>query len=176
MNHIILGNAVALLGAAVMAAIGLIKERKHIIAAQCAQFGIMAIANLILGGISGAAASLISIIRNLICLKSGLTTPLKIVIILVQAAFSLGANRSGFIGVLPGLSACLCTWFLDVKDAIKLKAVLIIAQTCWVIYDFCILNYVGFAFDIMSIIANSIGIVTIIKKRRTENSVGHVDD
>ncbi len=167
MNYILLGNGIALFGAVLMAAIGLIKQRKHILAAQCVQFGIMGIANLILGGINGFVSALVSITRNLICLKWKLTTPIKIGVISIQAVLALSINRSGVIGILPGLSACICTWFLDTKDEIKLKVVIIIAQVCWLIYDFSILNYVSFAFDIITILANLIGIVTIAKQRRT---------
>ena len=167
MNHILLGNAIALFGAALMAAIGLIKQRKHILTAQCIQFGIMGIANLILGGINGFVSALVSIARNLICLKWELITPIKIGIISIQAVLALGINRSGVIGVLPGLSACICTWFLDNKDEIKLKVVIIIAQVCWLIYDRSILNHVSFAFDIITILANLIGIVSLVRQRKT---------
>lgn len=167
MNHILLGNGIALFGAVLMAAIGFIKQRKHILAAQCVQFGIMGIANLILGGISGFVSALVSITRNLICLKWELTMPIKIGIIAVQAALALSINQDGIIGILPGLSACICTWFLDIKDEIKLKVVIIIAQVCWLIYDLSILNYVSFAFDIITILANLIGIVTIAKQRKS---------
>ena len=167
MNHILLGNGIALFGAVLMAAIGLIKQRKHILAAQCVQFGIMGIANLILGGISGFVSALVSIIRNLICLKWELTTPIKIGVIAIQSALALSINQDGIIGTLPGLSACIFTWFLDAKDEIKLKVVIIIAQVCWLIYDLSILNYVSFAFDIITILANLIGIVTITRQRKT---------
>ena len=167
MNHILLGNGIALFGAILMAAIGLIKQRKHILAAQCVQFGIMGIANLILGGISGFVSALVSITRNLICLKWELTIPIKVGIISIQAVLALSINQDGIIGILPGLSACICTGFLDTKDEIKLKVVIIIAQICWLIYDLSILNYVSFAFDIVTILANLIGIVTIARQRKT---------
>lgn len=166
MNHLLLGNGIALFGAVLMAGIGFIKQRKHILVAQCVQFGIMGIANLILGGINGFVSALVSITRNLICLKWELTTPIKIGIISIQAVLALSINRSGVIGILPGLSACICTWFLDTKDEIKLKTVIIIAQVCWVVYDLSILNYVSFVFDILTILANLVGILTIIQQRR----------
>ena len=168
MNHVLLGNGIALFGAVLMAAIGLIKQRKHILAAQCVQFGIMGIANLILGGISGFVSALVSIARNLVCLKRELTVPIKIGVISIQAVLALSINHSGVIGVLPGLSACIFTWFLDTKDEIKLKVVIIIAQVCWLIYDLSILNYVSFAFDIITILANLLGIVSIIRQRKTD--------
>lgn len=167
MDYILLGNGIALFGAVLMAAIGLIKQRKHILAAQCVQFGIMGIANLILGGISGFVSALVSIARNLICLKWELTMPIKAGIISIQAVLALSINRSGVIGILPGLSACICTWFLDTTDEIKLKMVIIIAQVCWLIYDRSILNYVSFAFDIITILANLVGIVLIVRQRKT---------
>ena len=167
MNSIFLGNGIALFGAVLMAAIGLIKQRKHILAAQCVQFGIMGIANLLLGGINGFVSALVNITRNLICLKWELTTPIKIGIISIQAVLALSIDRSGVIGILPGLSACICTWFLDTTDEIKLKMVIIIAQVCWLIYDRSILNYVSFAFDIITILANLVGIVLIVRQRKT---------
>ncbi|WP_295866167.1 YgjV family protein [uncultured Oscillibacter sp.] len=167
MNFILLGNGIALFGAVLMAAIGLIKQRKHILAAQCVQFGIMGIANLILGGINGFVSALVSITRNLICLKWELTTPIKIGIISIQAVLALSIDRRGVIGILPGLSACICTWFLDTTDEIKLKMVIIIAQVCWLIYDRSILNDVSFAFDIITILANLVGIVLIVRQRKT---------
>ena len=167
MNSILLGNGIALFGAVLMAAIGFIKQRRHILTAQCVQFGIMGIANLILGGINGFVSALVSITRNLICLRWELTTPIKIGIISIQAILALSIDRSGVIGILPGLSACICTWFLDTKDEVKLKVVIIIAQVCWLIYDRSILNYVSFAFDIITILANLVGIVLIVRQRKT---------
>lgn len=165
MNHILLGNGIALFGAVLMAAIGLIKQRKHILSAQCAQFGIMGIANLVLGGIDGFVSALVSITRNLICLKWELTAPIKIGIISIQAILALSINRSGVIGVLPGLSACIFTWFLDTRDEIKLKVIIIIAQICWLIYDLSILNYISFVFDIITILTNLVGIVMVVRRR-----------
>lgn len=166
MDHILFGNGIALFGAILMAAIGFIKQRRHILAAQCIQFGIMGIANLILGGISGFISALVSIARNLICLKWELTTPIKTGVISIQAVLALSIDRNGIIGILPGLSACIYTCFLDTRDEIKLKAVIIIAQSCWLIYDLSILNYVSFAFDIITILANLIGIVLLVRQRK----------
>lgn len=168
MNHIFLGNCIALIGAVLMAGIGLIRQRKHILVVQCIQFGIMGIANLVLGGINGFASALISIIRNLIGLKWELTTPIKAGIISIQVLLALSISHSGIIDVLPGLSACIYTWFLDIKDEIKLKLVIIIAQICWVVYDLSILNYVSFIFDIITIFANIVGIISIGKQRKVD--------
>ena len=46
MDRILVGNALSLIGAILMACIGLLKKRKQILTVQCVQFGIMGIANL----------------------------------------------------------------------------------------------------------------------------------
>ena len=78
MNLILIGNIVALAGAAVMVASGFIKNRKNVLIAQCGQFAIMGVSNLILGGVTGMISNVVSILRNIICLKREFTIPLKI--------------------------------------------------------------------------------------------------
>lgn len=94
MNHIPSGNGIALFGSVLMAAIGLVKQRKYILSAQCVQFGIMGIANLILGGTDGFVSALVSITRNLISLKWKLTLPIRIGIIFIQTIL---ANLIGIV-------------------------------------------------------------------------------
>ena len=53
------------------------------------------------------------------------------------------------------------TWFLDLKDAVQLKIVLILTVLCWAVYDFVFKNYVTFAFDLGAVVSNAIGIVTL---------------
>ena len=168
MDRILLGNGIALVGAVLMAAIGLIRRRRRILLAQCVQFGVMGAANLLLGGVSGFVSALVSIARNLICLKWELTVPIKLGVILVQAVLAFRVGYSGPIGLLPGIAACLFTWFLDIKDEVKLKVVLIAAQLCWVVYDLSIRNYVSFAFDIVTVLSNLAGIAAIVRARRNE--------
>ena len=165
MDRIIIGNAVSLLGATLMVAVGFLKERRTILTIQCLQFGIMGVANFILGGITGAISALVSIVRNIVCQKRPLTVPLKLLFIVVQIFLSIGINTMGIIGWLPIISACFYTWMIDVKSETRLKAVIIIAQAMWLIFDFAIQNYVSFCFDIFTILSNFIGIVQLRKLR-----------
>ncbi len=161
MNTIIIGNAISFAGAVLMVAIGLIKTRKSILLTQCTMFGLMGSANIILGGMTGAVSSLVSIIRNLFCLKGPLTVRFKLFIIMIQILLSVRVNTLGWIGWLPIISACFYTWMIDVKDEIMLKTVLIIAQSMWLIYDLAIHNYVAFTFDIFTMLSNMYGIVSL---------------
>ena len=92
----------------------------------------------------------------------------KILTLFIAALVLLGsaANSAGLLGLLPIASSCLYTWFLDVKDEQTLKAVIIFTLTFWVIYDFAIMNYVSFAFDLFSIFTNVMGILSLRRQRR----------
>lgn len=162
-NIVFIGNAISLVGACIMVATGFIKKKEHVLAAQCAQFGIMGIGNLVLGGITGLISNLVSILRNLICLKFKFTIPLKLIFIAIQIGLSAYFNNLGFIGWLPVIAACLFTWFLDVKSDLGLKFVIIAAEILWIIYDITLLNFTSMTFDILTIISSIIGIIRIKK-------------
>ena len=172
MNLILIGNAISFAGAMLMVAVGFLKTRRSILLTQCSMFTLMGTANIILGGMTGAISSLVSILRNLLCLKGPLTVPMKLLVIAVQVMLSARLNTLGWIGWLPIISACFYTWMIDVKDETRLKLVLIIAQSMWFVYDLTIQNYVGFTFDILTILSNMYGIISL----RASHRVAHHGD
>ena len=161
MNTVLLGNIVALIGAAIMVSTGFLKTKKQILTVQCFQFVVLSASNAILGAFTGITANVIGIARNLFCMKKEFTTPWKIVFI---AAF----NSDGWFGLLPAAATCVYTWFLDLKDAVQLKIVIIVTLLCWAVYDFVFKNYVTFAFDFGAVVSNLIGIVTLRKAAKPE--------
>ena len=161
LNIIVIGNVISFAGAMLMVAVGFLKTRKSILLTQCAMFSLMGTANIILGGMTGAVSSLVSIIRNLFCMKGPLSVPVKLFIIAIQVMLSIRVNTLGWIGWLPIISACFYTWMIDVKDETSLKLVLIAAQSMWFVYDLTIHNYVGFTFDILTILSNMYGIFSL---------------
>ena len=128
MNTILLGNLISLAGAVLMVVIGFIKRKEKVLAVQCVQFSLMGAGNLVLGGVTGALSNLLSLVRNLICYKTGITLPLKLIFIAAQAGLSLWVNTQGLIGLLPVIAACIFTWFLDVKSDLGMKILLIGTQ------------------------------------------------
>ena len=166
---VLVANIIAFIGSLVMVGIGFIKERKHILLAQCAMFLILGIANLLLGGLTGFIANAVSIGRNLYSLRFDLGLPAKIIFIAIQMALSAPFNTLGLVGWLPILAAVVFTFFLSSKDERVLKAVIIFGQLLWAVYDLYIRNYSAFAFDILTIITNAIGIWQLQKlKKRPE--------
>ena len=171
---ILLGNIVSLIGSLVLVLIGLIKRKEHVLIAQCFQFGIMSVSNLILGGITGALLNFVSMVRNLIGYKFGITTPIKIVVIVIQVALSLMMNNLGLIGLLPVISVSVFTWFIDMKSDLGMKLLLLVTTFPWIIYDFTTKNYVSVLFDLAFVCTNCIGIYRI-KRGSQEKSADSVE-
>ena len=163
MNNILLGNIVALVGALCMVFAGFLKTRKKILMLQCLQFGLLGVSNLILGAYTAVTSNVLGIARNIFCIRHEFTMLWKIIFIAVQAALVLIFNTSGWIGFLPAIAACGLTWFLDLKDAMPLKVVIILTTVCWVIYDYSFQNYVTVFFDLATIVTNVVGIISMCK-------------
>lgn len=146
-----------------MIAIGFLKKKNHILLAQCAQCAVMGVGQSILGGFSGVVSNIVSILRNLICIKWAFTLPFKVIFIAIQIVMTALIRPAGIIGWMPAIAACLFTWFLDLKNEIMLKVVIIVTQLFWMVYDFSIQNYTALAFDVFTVISNCIGIIMLKK-------------
>ena len=171
MKTVLIANIISFIGCLLMVAIGLIKERRKILLTQCVMWTILTVSNLMLGGVTGAVSNIVSIVRNLYSLKRPLTLPVKIGFITVQAAITAFTNELGLIGWLPTLAAATFTVFMDVKDAVTLKCVIIFGQTLWAIFDFSIRNYTAGAFDVMTVISTCVGIAMLLRERRKADDV-----
>ena len=166
--QIICGNIVALIASILMLISGIIKDRKKIIYIQTLQILAFAISDLILGGYTGTIVNLISLARNYWCYKDKLTNTKKITLILLSITFSLLFNNLGFLGLLPLISTVVYTCFMDVKNTIKLKSLIIFTMVLWLIYDSFIKSYTSAVFDFFSIIANAITIYQLAHKNNTQ--------
>ena len=161
MNTVLLGNIVALIGAAIMVSTGFLKTKKQILTVQCFQYGVLSAANAILGAFTGITSNVVGIARNLFCMKKKFTTPWKVAFIAAQLALLFAFNSDGWFGLLPAAATCAYTWFLDLKDEVQLKIVIIVTVLCWAVYDFVFKNYVTFAFDLGTVVSNIVGIATL---------------
>lgn len=166
MPLVLLGNLISFLGCLLMVSIGFLRKKERILGVQCLQFALMGVSNFLLGGISGTISNLVSIVRNLVFFKAKVTVPLKLVFIALQVLLSLGTIRVSPLEWLPVLAAGAFTWFLDVKNEVTLKAVIIATFFLWVVYDLCHQNYVAMTFDILSIFSNAAGIMMIRKAKK----------
>lgn len=170
MNNLsLLGNALALVGSILMVLTGIIKNKKSILLAQCCQYLFFALANVVLKATSGAVSNFVSLARNLVVIKVPFTAPLKILFIVAQIALTfVWETQFAWIELLPILSTVAYTLSLSVKDTIRFKKIIIFISFVWICYDFYYGNYVSFAFDILAVFSNAVGIALIKKQRKTD--------
>lgn len=170
MNTILIGNIISFLGCILMVCIGLIKNKKKILSAQCLQFIFMGAGNLILGGFTGFIANLVSLVRNLVFTWKSSSVPLKIAFVALQLLLSAGGLSADVITWLPVLATVLFTWFIDLKSEVLLKIILLICQVMWLVYDFAHNNYVSMTFDVLTMISTTIGIYLIIRDAKKKQN------
>lgn len=163
---LLLGNALSLVGCAMMVAIGLVKKKDKILLYQCIQFGFMGLGNLVLGAVSGTVANLVGIGRNLVFARTRGSGWLKVLFIVLQVGMTALGWNGQIIEVLPILATVLFVWFLDTKSDITFKGVNICCMVMWLVYDFCYGNYVAFTFDILTIVSSFIAIAGLMKQEK----------
>lgn len=168
MENIILGNIVSLMGCTVMVLIGFIKNKDRYIVMQTLQFLLNALSHFLLGGFGGTVASLVSAARNIIIAKWKCTPAIKIAIIAVQVALSISTVTAHPITWIPIIAAGMFTWYIDTKDVMWFKWVIIITLVMWTVYDIWHHNYVSVWFSIFTAVSNGISMVKIHKERKAE--------
>lgn len=183
-NKVLWGNIICGIGAVIMIVSGLIKKRKKILLLQCAQFTVMGTGNFVLGGISGVLSNAFSIVRNLYCVKFKLHWWLGLIFVGVQAALTylmpvLWPNlmsSEGVLDCLPLIATAIFTFVINAKNEVFLKAAIIAGQVCWGIYDISRINYISFAFDMLTIVTNAVGIILAMRnKQPKQNTVADTD-
>jgi len=163
--QLIIGNIVALIASIIMVYSGFLKQKKTILYTQTIQIGLSVLSNIILGGITGAIINALSCIRNILCYRNKLNTKAKIILILLATILSLLFNNLGIIGLFPVLSIIIYTLFMNIKNVVKFKWLIVITMFLWLVYDLFIKSYTSAVFDFMSIIANIISIIQIGLKK-----------
>ena len=168
MSNLIIGNIIALIGSVLMVFTGLIKKKDKIIFVQTIQIALMVISNFVLGGITGAITNIISCIRNILCYKNKLNKLAKSLIIITSIICAFLFSTSGLISLLPLICTIVYTIFMDIKDVIKFKWLIVFTMVMWLIYDIYIKSYTSSIFDFMSVITNIFSIYKIKKETPTK--------
>lgn len=168
MIYIIIGNIIALIASIIMVYSGFLKQKKKILYAQTIQIGLSVLSNIVLGGITGAIINALSCLRNILCYKNKLNKTAKIILILLATILSLMFNNLGFIGLFPVISTVVYTLFMNTKNVVKFKWLIIITMFLWLMYDLFIKSYTSAVFDFMNIMANIISIIQIGLKNKKE--------
>ena len=158
MIYIILGNIIALIASILMVYSGILKQKNKILYIQTIQIGLSVISNILLGGFTGAIINALGCIRNILFHKNKLKIKEKTILIILSISLSLIFNNLEFIGILPVISTVMYIIFMDIKNIIKFKILIIFTMTMWLIYDIYIKSYTSAIFDFMNIVVNIISI------------------
>ena len=160
-------NIIDFFAAMIQIGTGAVKKKSKILILQIVQLLMQGVAMLLLGGVTGAVSNVLSCVRNYICYKEKLNLPWKIFFIVASVVMTILLNNQGILGMIPAAVCIVYILFMDVKDAVKFKILVMLTFIPWLIYHFILGSYTGAASDAATIVAN---IVTIIKMRK-ENVV-----
>ena len=167
--RLIIGNILGLIASFLFIYAGILKKKDKILITQSIQKAFSSVSNIVLKGYSGAIIHAVSIISYLLCYFGKLTVLARILITIVIVSLSVIFNNRGIIGFLPVISSCAYLWFMNIKDIVKFKYLLLFTIVLWCIYDFTIRSYTSFAFGIFSIITTSISVIQIKRDNKSHN-------
>jgi len=163
-----IGNIIALIASIIMVYSGTVKEKKKILLFQIVEITMYVMSNLILGGIPGAIMNVFSLIGNILCYFDKLGVKEKLIISAVSIPITVHFNNLGWVGLFPLICILTYMWFMNIKDILKFKYLIIFVTILWVIYDFTIKSYTSGIFDILTIITNVIAVSQIMIGRKKE--------
>jgi len=123
--RLLIGNIVALIASFIFVYSGILKKKNKILIAQGIQKGLSTISNIILKGYAGAVIHAISLVRNILCYYGKLNVLAKIIITILTVVLTIIFNNLGLIGIIPLVASFLYLWFMDTKDIVKFKYLLL---------------------------------------------------
>lgn len=156
----IAANIIDFFAALIQIGTGAVKKKDRILILQIVQLVMQGIAMLLLGGVTGAVSNVLSCVRNYICYKEKLNLPWKIFFIAASIIMTILLNDQGILGMIPAAVCIVYIIFMDVKDPIRFKILVMGTFIPWFFYHLILGSYTGAASDAATIIAN---IVTIVR-------------
>ena len=163
----IVGNIISFFGCLLMVAVGFIKRKEHMLATQCAQFSVQAVANLVLGSLSGCISGAIGVVRILVFTRvKKVTAWMKIGFLALQAVITYLTGAETLIRWIPVISMVAYTWYLDTDNEVLFKAVNLLGICMWLFHDIHYINYSAATFDILTIISTTVGVILLLVERK----------
>ena len=159
----LIAQVLSLIGYTLMVITGYIKKEKKMLRTQDIQLLFIIAMGVLLNAFSGIIINTVQIIKNEIYLRGKLNKYTKACIVGLGIVMTLIFNNGGIAGWLPAVNLFIFTYFLGMGGAIGIKILIFITTCGWGVYDFSIKNYVGFIFDILTIISCIIGIIRLKK-------------
>ena len=167
---VIIANVIDLIAAFLQIGSGSIKQKSKILVVQIIQLLLQAVSMLLLGGVTGAVNNVLSCYRNYLCYKEKLNTLWKVILIAASIGMTVFLNEQGFLGIIPAAVCTVYIIFMDVKDPVKFKLLVMLSFVPWMFYHFILKSYVGAIFDIATILTNAVTLYVMVKEKNAAKS------
>ncbi len=168
MTYLIIGNILSFISV-VFLALSTQKNDKHqIMLYQVFDCLFTALANIVLGGYSGAVVTLIGVLRNLLSYYDKMTRSAAIWLSVLMVVIGIAVNTHGIFGFLPIIASVQYTLYLGFcfKKASGVKLALAFNLAIWVIYNLAILAIPGFITDAVIFVLSVIGYFRSLKSEK----------
>lgn len=160
---VVIGNILSLVASVWMMAAGPIREKGRTLWHQTGYVAVFLVADVILGGISGAVASAITIVRNAMYETGRYRTWMTAPFVAAHYALSYAIGRTASpLWLLPPTASSILVVSLLVGSDRPFKLMIIVELLLWLVYDVSIRAYTGAAFDVLCIATNIIGLARIM--------------
>lgn len=164
-NKMSIGLLFSTIGAICLATSSFAKNKESMLTWQIADYFFTIIANILLGGFSGAISIAVSTIRNLLMIKKWDSLLTTIILVVIQVALGSYVNTLGIIGMLPIISSISYTVTTFLTSKVQwLRWVIIENMLLWAFYDFTIKAYPALLMDIFITLTTLIAIRKHAKK------------
>ena len=163
---VIIANILTFCGSILLTLSGLIKDKKRFLMVQCVMCALFTTGNLLLGGYTGALVNTVNMARNLLGAKNKYTKPVKTGFVVLQIVLTVIIGTDSLIMWLPVIGNVIFTWIMDTENMVLLKSVSGGAQLLWAVYDFSIMNYSGFPFDLAAAVTCAIAVFRILNEKK----------
>ena len=157
------GNTLGLIGSVFMVLANNSKDPRNVAKLQNVQVFMLGLSNLVLGAFTGFLSSIISIVRNVLCLKGKMNNVIKALLLLTFVGTTLAFNTIGWVGWLPTIASATITLGMGAENQRFFRTCLLVASITFAIFDFCVKNYVTCVFDIATIYVSVVQLLMTFK-------------
>lgn len=166
---IVIYNIIGFIGSGGLFLSTMIGKKKNIMQMQTVGTTLLFVSDFLAKGYSGAAQDFIGIIRNITVIKDIHKKWINAALIISGLVLGIVCNNMGLLGWLPIFANLQFSCLVLMKNAneVIIKTSLCIANICWGVFNFCLMNYASMAVNI-AICTSAIIFVTreLIKRKK----------
>lgn len=170
---IVIYNIIGFLGSGGLFLSTMIGKKENIMKTQTVATVFLLISDTLAKGYSGAMQDFIGIIRNVAVIKNVHKKWLNAVLIISGLVLGIACNNQGLVGWLPIFAnfQFSCLVLMKKADEVIIKTSLCIANICWAVFNFKLMNYASMAVNIAICTSAVIFVVRELVKRKKQKEI-----